>query len=672
MQRDIPGRNRPAGREAAIRQTLEAAIAAIGAGNPDEAARVLRSNAAALKMPVGQNILGDAHLKLGKPREALRAFDAALKLAPQMPEAHCNRAVALQDIGRLEEALAAADRALRYRPQYVTAHFNRGNILKALARPEEAADAYTKALQLKPDFAEALLNRGLARLAAGQWLDALADLNKALTLRPGYVAAQVGRAGAFRGMHDLPAAFAAIDAALEIDPGNLDAALIKAEVLVAAEQYDEALAAADAAVAIDPGDSRAHGARALALAELKRHDEALAAASEAVRLAPASADAHVAYAMALFGAGRPEESLAALDAAERFGATGASYFQARALVSGSAGDPADAVPWFDRAVALEPNNVVLRYNRSFAYLTLGRLEEGWPEHEWRLKRREGGHLEKLKLAPQWRGESLEGKKLLVYSEQGHGDSIQFTRYLPLVAERGGRITLTVQEALRRLYEGNFPGIDVTAGMGMRSGYDYQTSLMSLPLVFGTTLQTIPQNVPYLRADPARAEKWRARLGSAGFRVGIVWQGNPQYRGDRQRSFTAAAFAPLAGVPGVRLISLQWTGGAERLKDLPDGMSVETLGEEIVNNPDGFREVAAVMANLDLLVMSDTGPAHLAGAMGRPVWVALTRRPDWRWMREGTTTPWYPTMRLFRQETVGDWPGVFGEIAAEIGKLVGGD
>ncbi|MCR4282694.1 MAG: hypothetical protein NUV72_06680, partial [Bauldia sp.] len=276
---------------------------------------------------------------------------------------------------------------------------------------------------------------------------------------------------------------------------------------------------------------------------------------------------------------------------------------------------------------------------------------------------------KQALAPLWRGENLEGTKLLVYAEQGHGDTIQFTRYLPEIAERGGTLTLLVQEPLRRLYEANFPGIDVTRSLGMRSGFDYQISLMSLPFVFGTTLETIPQNVPYLHADPARAEKWRERIGVDGFRVGIAWQGNPTYGRDRDRSIRVGEFAPLTAVNGVRLISLQWSGGAEQLKSLPGGMRVETLGEEIENNPDGFREVAAVMANLDLLIMSDTGPAHLAGALGRPVWVALNDRPDWRWMRQGSASPWYPTMRLFRQKTTGDWPGVFAEMAEELRRLV---
>jgi tetratricopeptide (TPR) repeat protein len=664
-----PSGLRPFGRDVAGRQAIEAAIAAIGAGNLDDAVRRIEGDPAAVKTPIGQNILGDVHLKRGNPREALKAFDAALKASPRMPEAHCNRAAALQELGKFEEALAAADRALKLRPQYATALFNRGNALKELRRFEEAQSAYSRALTLRPSFPEVYLNRGHVRVALGKWLDALSDFTRVVNVEPANVGAHVGRASAYRGLHDMKAAFLAIDAASALEPESIEVALIRVDTLISAERHEEALAAADAAVVLAPESSQAHAARANALGELKRREEALAAADEAVRLASNAPGAHVARASALLGLGRSDEAVEALRTAETYGAAGVGYLHAKALAMSNVGKHDEALVLFERAVDLEPKNASLRYNRSFMLLTLGRFEEGWREHEWRLARQEKIHGDKQAIAPQWRGENLSGKKLLVYGEQGHGDAIQFTRYLPMVAERCGSITLQVPEAIRRLYEANFPDVDVTAQIAMRSGFDYQVSLMSLPFVFGTTLETVPRNIPYLRADPARVAKWGSRLGGDGFKVGIVWQGNPKYQADRERSFAVSEFAPVADVEGVRLISLQWTGGAEQLLTAGHGMKVETLGEEIVNNPDGFREVAAVMANLDLLIMSDTGPAHLAGALGRPVWVALTKRPDWRWMREGTTTPWYPTMRLFRQKTRGDWPGVFAEIATELTRLI---
>lgn len=646
-------------------EALQQAVAEIGAGRLDAAARILDGNAGALGTNVGQNIRGDIHLKQGRPADALRAFDAAIRFAPQMPEAHANRGVALEALGRLDDALAAADRALRYRPNYPVAHYNRGNILKAQHRYAEAAEAYGKAIRAQPQHADALLNRGLSRLNLRQPLEALADFNRALTARSKFAAAHVGRAAAYRDLNDFGQAFAAIEAALALDPDNIDAALVRGAVLVTAERYEEALADAEAVVARHPGNSRAHAALAAALWKLKRWPESLAAADEAVRLAPDNDDAHAIRGIVLGEMGELEQSLAALDTARRHGASGAEFHSARGVALASLGDPRDALAAFDAALALRPGDPHTLYNRALLHLSLGQFAEGWADHEARLRTREYGQADKRSLAPDWKGEDLAGKRILVYSEQGHGDTIQFTRFVPLVAARGADITLFVQEPLRRLYEANFPDCDVTSSLGLRRAFDYQASLLSLPAIFGTTAETIPADVPYLQADPARVAKWRARIGGRGFKVGIVWQGNPKYAADRYRSPGIDVFVPLASVPGVRLVSLQAFGAADVLRRLPPGVTVETLGEEIVNNPDGFREVAAAMMALDLLVMSDTGPAHLAGALGRPVWVALRDRPDWRWQRSGAATPWYPTMRLYRQQAPGDWAGVFAAIRADL-------
>jgi hypothetical protein len=276
------------------------------------------------------------------------------------------------------------------------------------------------------------------------------------------------------------------------------------------------------------------------------------------------------------------------------------------------------------------------------------------------------------VAPLWRGEDITGKVLLAHAEQGLGDTLQFVRYVRLIKREGGRVVIAVPEALRRFFQDNFPDIEVVDRALTGGRFDYRVSLMSLPSIFDTTLQKVPNTVPYHFADPQRVARWSERIGPEGFRVGIAWQGNAKYKRDRDRSIRLAEFAPLARVPGVRVISLQSAGsGADQLRTKPEGMRVEELGEAITSNPDGFREVAAAMMNLDLLIMSDTGPAHLAGALGRPVWLALSRYPDWRWMRDREDTPWYPTMRLWRQRTAGDWADVFGRMAAELEKLAAG-
>ena len=361
--------------------------------------------------------------------------------------------------------------------------------------------------------------------------------------------------------------------------------------------------------------------------------------------------------------------MAALEEARRLGASDAAFYCDRATALTLLGDLGEALADFDRAAALDPDDWQTHTNRGFVRLLVGQWEGGWADNEWRLKRPDYPHKVYANLARQWQGEPLAGKTLLVCAEWGHGDTFQFIRYLRLIEDSGAKITLVVPAVSRRLLAANFPGVVVTESIGFQATFDYQVSLVSLPAIFGTTPETVPGTGPYLTADPDRVAKWGRRLGGPGFRVGIIWQGSLNYERDRYRSISLADYAPLAAVPGVRLISIQAMIGLEQLDVLPPGMAVERLGEEIENNPDGFREMAAAMANLDLLIMSDTGPTHLAAALGRPVWLAAPRYADWRWMRGREDSPWYPTMRLFWQKTAGDSAPVFARMARELAGVV---
>ncbi|MEX0852737.1 MAG: tetratricopeptide repeat protein [Bauldia sp.] len=672
MNRDIRSSAKDAAQRQAIAKVLAGAIERIHADRLDEAAALLNANGgAALKNPVGCNILGDVHLKQGNPRQALRAFDAALKLAPSFPEAHSNRGVALQELGRYEEALAAEERALRHRPDYPTAHYNRGNLLRQLGRLEEAVAAYDRALMQKHAFAEARLNRGIALVEANRLVEALGDFRQVLAERPGLFGAHIGQARAHLKLGQTRDALAAVAAALTIEPDNPEAWMLKGRVLVSADEPEEALEAVERALAGRPDLAAAHAMRANVLGKLGRFAEALAAADEAIRLAPKDAGGHAARALALGELGRIDEQLETLRTAERLGAADATFHHARALALGERGAFSEAIASFERAIALEPEGARIHHNFALLLLSRGDFQRGWAEHEWRLKNRDYKKVATEPLAPPWRGQDLAGKKILILREQGHGDNIQFARFLPAVAGLGAEVSATVARSLWSMFQRAFPAIDVADGVGMRSGFDYQIAMMSLPHVLNADLVTLPNRVPYLFADQARVDKWRDRLGPHGFKVGIAWQGNPEYVRDRQRSIPLKKFEPLAAVPGVRLISIQAINGLDQLAELPPGMSVESLGAEISNNPEGFDEIAAVMANLDLVISSDTVTAHLGGALGRPVWVALNHYPDWRWLDGRTDSPWYPSIRLFRQQREGDWEGVFAAIAGALGGQVAG-
>jgi hypothetical protein len=257
--------------------------------------------------------------------------------------------------------------------------------------------------------------------------------------------------------------------------------------------------------------------------------------------------------------------------------------------------------------------------------------------------------------------------LLLHAEQGLGDILQFCRYAPLLAERGAEVVLEVPRTLVRLLGGLSGKVTLVARGDPLPDFDLHCPLMSVPGRLATTVEMIPAPVPYVAADAVRAAHWTARLPADGLRIGIGWQGNPAGTVDRGRSAPLAAFAPLARVPGVRLISLQRHHGLDQLERLPDGMTVDTLGGDFDSGPDAFLDAAVVMANLDLVISTDTAIVHLAGALGRPVWVALKAVPHWTWMIDREDSPWYPSARLFRQVTDGDWRGVFDRMAAELAR-----
>jgi hypothetical protein len=302
-------------------------------------------------------------------------------------------------------------------------------------------------------------------------------------------------------------------------------------------------------------------------------------------------------------------------------------------------------------------------------LLLGHYKEGWQDYEWRWRARD--FLSKrpdLKI-PNWQGENLPGHHLLVYSEQGLGDIIQFVRYLPLLLQRNYKITFLTSEKLARLFRHSIPSLHVTDSLQGLQGVDAQVALISLPYFFKTNLSSTPNQVPYLSAEAELKMAWRARIGAHGFKIGISWQGNPVGTIDTGRSVPLKEFVRLSKIPKIRLISLQKHVGLDQLADLPEGAKIETLGDDFDSGPDAFVDTAAVMNNLDLIITGDTSIAHLAGALGRPTWLALKQVPDWRWMLDREDSPWYPTLRLFRQPQRDDWGCVFSKIEKSLHELL---
>jgi len=327
------------------------------------------------------------------------------------------------------------------------------------------------------------------------------------------------------------------------------------------------------------------------------------------------------------------------------------------------GRTAEALTYYQIALWHQPDAPSVRWNRALTWLQAGNFEHGWPEYEWRWQRKQTPARPFRQ--PRWDGSPLHGRTILLYSEQGLGDTIQFVRYASMVKERGGRVVVECPGMLLDLFR-SCSGIDqLVAEAQPLPDFDVQAPLMSLPALFRTTLETVPAEVPYLHADPNCIEKWRQRLTYDGtLKVGICWQGNPHHQWDRHRSIPLCYFAPLAEVPDVKLFSLQKWHGVEQLRELTGRLPIIELSDA-----ETFADTAAVMTLLDLIITADTSVAHLAGALGVPVWVALAKIADWRWLFDREDTPWYPTMRLFRQPTLGDWKTVFNCMAEELGEHV---
>ena len=327
------------------------------------------------------------------------------------------------------------------------------------------------------------------------------------------------------------------------------------------------------------------------------------------------------------------------------------------------GNDDQALAHFDTALCLDPRHVLAHYNRAVVWLKRGQFREGWVEHEWRFA---AGVAKRQQVSrPLWDGSLLERRSLLIYTEQGLGDVLQLARFLPILRRRARRLVVACHPPLRPFLE-RLGCIDDWFPIDQPNeiNFDVYAAMMSVPALVDLDERSIPRSVPYLFADPLRIDAWARPIRRLpGFKVGICWQGNPLFRVDRYRSVPLRHFAPLAAIPGVTLVSLQHGAGCEQIEPNREKVPLSLLPD--LDRDGVFLDRVAVLQHLDLVITSDTSMAHLAGGLGRPVWVLLAANCDWRWMRDRSDSPWYPTMRLFRQRTLGDWSSVFQQVAREL-------
>jgi tetratricopeptide (TPR) repeat protein len=530
-----------------------------------------------------------------------------------------------------------------------------------LGRPDAALTRFDRALALGSSAAETLLDRALALGRLGRFEEAIVSCNRALVMAPGNAEAHFLHADLLSQMGRLTEALDSLDRALALQPGMLPALNNRGAISLMLGRFEAALADYDRVLALDPRNPDAWSERGNALCSLFRFGEALESVDRALSLNSRHVKALHSRGIALWNLERFEEALASYDRALIIAPDVPQIQTSRANTLVALLRLGEAMAAHDAVAARLPDFAEGRWNRAQCLLLLGKWKEGFAEFEWRKRQSESAWRFPERSRPEWLGkDDLSGKTLLVRAEQGFGDTLQFVRYAALAQARGARVIAAVQPELKRMLRNGLSGADAVIGLDEpEPHHDLQVAIMSLALAFGTEVENVPADVPYIRPEESLSDDWRRKLGH-GFKIGISWQGSAYSGG---RSFPLAALANIAKLPGIRLLSLQKGAGREQLDQLPSGMRVEELGPAY--DAGDFAETAAVIAALDLVITCDTAIAHLAGALARPAWVALKHAADWRWLVGRDDSVWYPTMRLFRQPVAGDWQSVFAAMARDL-------
>jgi len=552
-------------------------------------------------------------------------FPAACELAELLHIAH-----------RLREARRWADEAVGLRPDHPAARRMRARILRDLGEAQEAADDLRAALAVRPDDPDGWENLGELCLHLEAMDEAELAFRRASALDPDRPDPLLARAGLLRRAGRNEEAIAVLRRLLHLHPRSAAAWTNLGTLLTEQEEYAEAHQCFDRAAALRPDLATVPLNRGNLLAREGRDEEALAAYDRAMAMDPSLASARLNRSVMLLRAGRDGE--------------GWEEYRQGMLTRGRAAA--------DSTLQTDPASAEAHFNRALLLLRQGRLREGFREYLWRWSWPgfNSYHLRQRFPCDPWQGRALGGKHILIHAEQGLGDVIQFVRYLPMVAERGGRIVLEVTRELVRLLE-RMDCVERVVPRGAKiEGVHEYCPLLNLPAVFETTRETIPADVPYLSADPADVERWRKRFaGTRRLKVGLVWAGSPGHKGDKRRSMDPTHLRPLLKVPHAAFYSLQVARGHE----------VRQIGAKVVDLADELRDLAdtaAVLEQMDLLISVDTAAAHLAAALARPVWLLLFFESEWRWGDHGDATPWYPTMRIFRQRRPDDWPDLIARVA----------
>jgi Tfp pilus assembly protein PilF len=528
--------------------------------------------------------------------------------------------------GRLAEAERIYRQVLAGEPNHVDSLHFLGVIAHQVGRNDQAAELIRRALQLKPHYAEAWNNLAVALEDAGLCDQAESACRRAIELKPDYAEPYSNLGKALKNQGSFDEAIAVCRRAIELKPGSAESHYNLGVAQHSRGQLQEAIASCRRALELKPNCAEALLILGTIFNDQGHLDDAIAAHRQAVRARPDYAEAH--------------SNLGALLKDQ--------------------GKFAEAIDACRHAIELDSHLPEAHWNLSLSLLSQGDFARGWEEFEWRWKCKDFPSPERHFRQPQWKGEQLAGRTILLHAEQGLGDTIQFLRYIPMVVARGGKVVMECQPELFQLLKSLGENCRVVPPGQALPQFDLHCPLMSLPLLFATRLESIPNRVPYLSADAKLVSEWATYFDadSHHVRVGIAWAGKPTHSNDRNRSMELSRLNCLLQLPATRFYSLQKGAAARQVDAVDKSLNLIDFSDKLAD----FAETAALIAHLDLLITVDTAVAHLAGAMGKPVWVLLPRVPDWRWLVDRQDSPWYPTMRLFHQKSAGSWDEVIARVA----------
>ncbi len=644
--------------------TFQRALASFQAGNLADAERLFKKFIKTQpKNPAGLNLMAIVLTQLGRLQEAEQYIHRALAENKNSDLTLYNYGIILTALKKPAEALEKFNRALAINPSVAETWNSRGTVLNQLGRHDEAIADFDKAIALNPKYADAYSGKGSALVGLQTWDQALSAYDAGLALNPALSAAWLGRAKILFFIQKKNAdAAAAYDRALALKPDLVEAWIGRGNIFFDIKCYDEAAAAYDKAVALAPRLADAWVGRGNVLYELQRYDEAAAAYDRALELQPNLVSAWLGRANVHSDQRHDNEALAAYDKAISLNPSLANPWVGRGGIFSRLNRDDDALQCYEKAISLDPEFAEPYHNMALIKLALGNFEKGWPLYEWRWKTRIRVLSNRNFKQNLWLGhEKLSGKTILVNSEQGFGDTIYFCRYLQKLERLDCKIIFEVQPALLQLFNAQNYSFRLVARGDPIPDFDVYCPLMSLPLAFKTTLETIPAPIPYLVAPREKTEFWQAKLGKKTKpRIGLCWSGSALSVNDIRRNIPLELLLPIL-TENAEWHSLQKD---VRDRDIPSLRS----NPGIRNHADAlkdFTDTAALISELDLVISVDAVAGHLAGALGKLFWSLQAFHPDFRWMRNREDSPWYPTARLFRQQRDGDWGNVVDRLKQEL-------